>query len=892
MADVLAQHPSWQQPFADSRSLLDAFKQTLESETCAMYQAFEQGTAVETLIQQRSDLVDALLIRSFRHFFAGAADALCLVAVGGYGRRELLPHSDIDVLLLCQADTLEQQKTALEAFITFLWDTNLNIGHSVRSIDECQLQAEADITVVTNLMESRSITGNGDFHQQLMQRIGPQQIWPSKAFFRAKWDEQLARHRRFNNTEYNLEPNIKSCQGGLRDIQMIGWIAKRHFGVDNIEALVNRGFLTAEEYEIMINGQSFLLKVRFALHMINQREEDRLLFEHQTKILRYFGYQDNDRNLAVEQMMKQYYRWALALSELNDLIMQLFDETILRACEAEDVMELNPRFRIRNNHIEAANDKVFSQYPYALLEIFVLMARHSNIVGVRASTIRQLRENRHLIDDEFRNDPKNKQLFIELIRSPDYVTTQLKLMKRYGILGMYIPAFGEIIGQTQHDLFHIYTVDAHTLQVLKNARRFSYEDMREQFPIVSQVMKRMEKKDLLYLACLFHDIAKGRGGNHSVLGAQDAFTFCRQHGYSYRDSNLVSWLVKQHLLMSYTSQKKDLSDPDVIRQFALSVGDIQHLDYLFALTVADINGTNPKLWNAWRASLLRQLYYETKLALRRGLENIVDKHELIEEKQQAALTRLQEIGIEHNLVELIWSSAGDDYFLRESTNDIAWQTEAIAAQMDNSKPLILIRKSPDLLFNGATQIFIHARGNTHTFATVAAVLEQQQLSIVDARIYSSKSGYSLDTFMVLDTNGEPISHDDARVQQIKKALEEQLSDQHTMNSSINRRTPRQLRFFSIPTRTSITHDQQKGHSVLEVIAADRPGLLAIIGRIFVDFGVELITAKIATLGERVEDIFFITDKNHQPLLDAQLCDQIQQAIRERLDQQVAETSKP
>ena len=892
MSNFLANDPLWQSGFASSKLLLAAFKETLEQQTKILYRDFKHDIAVETLIQRRSELIDALLSQSFRHFFSDQIDSISLIAVGGYGRRELLPHSDIDVLLLCSQQTREANKDVLEAFITFLWDTNLDIGHSVRSLEESVNQAREDITTVTNLMESRLIIGNRDMHEKLMSLIGPEKIWPSRDFFKAKWDEQIARHRRFNNTEYNLEPNIKSCQGGLRDIQMIGWIAKRHFAVDNIEALVNRGFLTTEEYEIMIHGQSFLLKMRFALHMITRREEDRLLFEHQTHIAKYFGYQDNRKNLAIEQMMKQYYRWALALSELNDLIMQLFDETILRACEAEEIMEVNPRFRIRNNHIEAANSRVFSQSPYALLEIFVLMAKHSNIVGVRASTIRQLRENRHLIDDKFRQDPKNRQLFIELIRSPDYVTTQLKLMKRYGILGKYIPAFGEIIGQAQHDLFHIYTVDAHTLQVLKNARRFSYEDLREQFPIVSQIMKRMEKKELLYLACLFHDIAKGRGGNHSILGAKDAFDFCREHGYNMRDSNLVSWLVKQHLLMSYTAQKKDLSDPDVIREFALTVGDITRLDYLFALTVADINGTNPKLWNSWRASLLRHLYYETTLALRRGLENIVGKEELIEEKQQQARDKLAQMSIEPELIELIWSNAGDDYFLRESASDIAWQTAAIARQSDNNKPLILIRESPDLIFNGATQIFIHARGNTHTFAAVAETLEQQQLSIVDARIYASDSGYTLDTFMVLNADGEPLSHEDANINRIHEALNKRLASTDSNGRNINRRTSRQLRHFDIPTVTSITHDKHKGHSILEVITADRPGLLAIIGRIFVEFDIELINAKVATLGERVEDIFFITDKNHQPLLDDAFCSRIQQAIRQKLDEQVAQTSKP
>ena len=368
--------PPAQKSLEDKKALLQSFKATLKHETQKLYTDFENGVAVETLIQQRSDFIDQLLSLSWSHYFGEQAASLCLIAVGGYGRRELLPHSDIDVLILCEEEVLEEKKDLLESFVTFLWDTKLNIGHSVRTLPECQQQAADDITVVTNLMESRVICGDPTLHGKLLPLIRPTKIWPSKHFFRAKWDEQLARHKKFDNTEYNLEPNIKTCQGGLRDIQMIGWVAKRHFDVKSIEELVARGFLTAEEYEIMVNGQSFLLKLRFALHMITDREEDRLLFEHQTKITKYFGYEDTMGNLAVEQMMKQYYRWALALSELNEMIMQLFDETILRACEPEEVMELNPRFRIRNQHIEVTNNRVFKQSPSALLEIFLLISQH------------------------------------------------------------------------------------------------------------------------------------------------------------------------------------------------------------------------------------------------------------------------------------------------------------------------------------------------------------------------------------------------------------------------------------------------------------------------------------------------------------------------------------
>lgn len=877
--------------FENSAHLLKSCKSMLKEETRRLYHDFEQGIAVETLIQQRSDFIDKLLTLGWEFFFGNHVKSLTLIAVGGYGRRELLPHSDIDLLILCSDIELKKKQKELEAFVTFLWDTKLDIGHSVRTVNECQKKAIEDITIVTSLMESRTITGDKTLHQELMPLISPEKIWPSRKFFRAKWDEQLARHKKFNNTEYNLEPNVKTCQGGLRDIQMIGWVAKRHFGAASIDDLLSRGFITPEEYEIMVHGQSFLLKIRFALHMITGRGEDRLLFEHQMKLTKFFGYEDTVRSLAIEQMMKQYYRWALSLSELNDMIMQFFDETILRACDPEDVMEINPRFRIRNQNIEVTNNRVFKKNPSALLEIFLLIAQHDIIKHTRASTIRLIRESRHLINDKFRNNPKNKQIFVDILRSPRRVASTIKEMKRYGILGKYIPAFDDIIGQTQHDLFHIYTVDAHTIRVLKNVRRFTYEDMSDTFSIAAQIMKRLENKDLLYIACLFHDIAKGRGGNHAVLGAEDAFEFCRHHDYNFRDSNFVAWLVKNHLLMSYTSQKKDISDPEVIHDFAVTVGDMAHLDYLFVLTVADISGTNPALWNSWRASLLHNLHYETKRALRRGLDKVIHLQERIDETYQQAFEILKTTDIDMALAVLILSNAGDDYFLRETATDIAWQTEAIASRINSEAPLIIIKETPSLIFSGATQIFIHTKNHIDTFAKVVSALEELYLNIVDARIHSSNSGYTLDTYFVLDANGEPLELSENYVANIQNVLNDHLTSKEDATNSIKRRTPRQLRFFTIPTTTTITHDTNKGYSILEVITADRPGLLASIGDIFVEYGIKLINAKIATLGERVEDLFFITDSNHQPLFDEALCEKIQTSIRQRLDEQVAEISK-
>ena len=580
----------------------------------------------------------------------------------------------------------------------------------------------------------------------------------------------------------------------------------------------------------------------------------------------------------------------MSLAELNEMLMQHFDEDIIRACEPESILELNPRFRIRNGDIEAVNDRVFQRTPWAMLEMFVLMAQNPHIRSVRASTIRQIRQDRLLIDDDFRQDPRNTALFLELLRSPYRVFTQLKRMKRYGVLGRYLPEFGTVVGQMQHDLFHIYTVDAHTLLVVKNLRRFSQDDAAEHFPVVAHAVKRLPKLELLYIAGLYHDIAKGRGGDHSELGEVDAEAFCRRHQLSKWDTHLVCWLVRHHLMMSSVAQRHDISDPQVIQAFARRVGDRVHLDYLYALTVADIRATNPSLWNAWRDSLLRQLYDETKRVLRRGLENPVDKQDWIDDTQRTALELLAARGIDADTAREIWGNAGDDYFLRETAQDIAWHTEAIALH-PGEDPLVLIKKPSTREFEGATQIFVRTRDRANVFAASAIALDGLNLSIHDARIYSSSGGYAIDTFFVLDEHGKPIGDDPHLMEHIRRSLLQELSLVEHYPEEIRKRTPRQLKHFALPTRATLNNDSKPGYSVLEVITSDRPGLLARIGRIFIEFGIQLHNAKIATLGERVEDVFFITDLQGQPLTDVAQSESLLCAIREQLDAQVASTQK-
>ncbi len=863
-------------------STVPVCKHAIAHTTEALHERFRQGEDIHHLIHWRALFVDALLQGLWQQANWRGSD-IALVAVGGYGRGELHPASDIDLLFLLPGEE-PPPEGVLEAFLTQLWDIGLQVGHSVRTVEECAQQGAADITVLTNMMEARLLCGCARLFSDMQAAIGPDRLWPSAEFFAAKLAEQQARHGKFADTEYNLEPNVKSSPGGLRDVQLIGWVAQRHYGVNNLEELQGDTFLSDEELQMLNSGREFMWQVRYALHMITGREEDRLLFDHQRELAKLWGCEDSDERLAVEQFMQVYYRWAMALGQLNDVAMRNFDQAILHPDSAAQQIEVDEDFVLNNGYLDAREDDLFHRKPEALLRIFLVCAQREEIKDVGAPTLRLLREGSALIDDAFRADHVNQKTFLEILRAPVRVAQQLRRMSRTGILGRYLPEFGVIVGQMQHDLFHAYTVDAHTLEVVKHMRRFHYPESQERFPITCRVAKRLPRPELLYIAGLYHDIGKGRGGDHSELGAVDAAHFCRRHGLNQVDSNLVVWLVRNHLLMSGVAQRKDISDPDVIQQFASHVSDQLHLDYLFVLTVADINATNPDLWNAWRATLMRQLYTETTRALRRGLENPIDKQELIDNTRRTAMNLLQDRGFLPEEVDAIWEGGGEDYFLREKAEDIAWHTESIAAHGNTDAPLVLAKPGNESGFEGATQIFVHAAGRSLLFATICAELEQLDLSVQDARIYSSGTGRSLDTFFVLDSSGASISDDTGRLRHICGHLTNALLDDgENYGEIVQRRTPRQMQSFPLPTVTQLVVDESKQLSVLEVSAPDRPGLLARVGTVFARYGIDLQAAKIQTLGERVEDVFFITDRAGNPIADPTLCEQIQADIRELLD---------
>lgn len=873
-------------------SALQVVRKTLSAIQSRLADAFRAGAPVRDLVAARASLVDQVLAVLWRRQPFAASQDIALVAVGGYGRGELHPHSDIDLLILTRNGVKADWQESLSAFITLLWDLRLDIGHSVRSLEECIEAARDDVTILTNLLETRTLAGPDDMRQDLAKRVFSDEVMDDRAYFLAKREEQRRRHEKYSNTEYNLEPNLKASPGGLRDIQNIGWVCKRHFGLNQLADLTRFSILTDEEYQLLQDGETFLWELRFGLQILAGRNENRLLFDHQRALAEVMGYEDTEERLGVELMMQRYYRVVLSLSELTDLILQHLDEAILRSDEPDDIVRLNKRFQMRNRYIEALNPSVFAYAPYAILEIFVLIAQHPEIQGIRATTIRALRAHRHLIDDAFRNNIACTSLFMELLKTPHMLDDTLSYMKRYNVLGRYLPEFGDIIGQMQYDLFHTYTVDAHTLRVIRNMVRLREEESRTHYPLASRLIHRLPKIELLFIAGLYHDIAKGRGGDHSELGAADVIRFCHRHHLSQRDTQLVAWLVENHLFMSMTAQRKDISDPDIIHNFARQVPSQVHLDYLYIMTVCDISATNPKLWNTWRASLLRQLYIETKRALRRGSDNPVDRNDWIQATRSEARELLHAQKFSDAQIDEVWETLEDEYFLQDSTVDIAWQTSAIIRHGDRSEPLVLIRDTRGGPSDGYTQIVIYTAARMELFAATTAVLEQLNLNIVDARISSGLGRNSLSSYIVLDEQGKPLGKDPERRDRVKERLMEELDDPDDYPGIIERRTPRQLKHFAFPTVVTFSNDTVNYRTVMEIFTPDRPGLLARISSVLLEHRIRLVSAKVATLGERVEDVFFITNEHGEPLQDAVECGRLQSDLCRQLDEVSGAGEKP
>ena len=854
----------------------ETIRESLASAGEDLRMRFLKGDSVVDLVHARAEQIDKVLLGLWRDHIEATGAAL--VAVGGYGRGELHPGSDVDIMLLLPDALPEGAEERLSAFFTALWDIGLEVGHSARTVSQCREEAAADLTVATTLLEARLLAGPETLFDAMNEELSPANMWPSDRFFEEKRKEQIARHHRYHDTAYNLEPNVKGSPGGLRDIQMIGWVAKRHFGAATLAELVDHRFLTPVQLERLEDGQAFLWRIRFALHILTGRREDRLLFDHQKKLAEMLGYEDAVYMLAVEQLMQRYYRTVMELSRLNEMLLQLFEEAILMDPNAP-AEPLNARFQVKNGFLQTAHDDVFRRDPSALLELFLILQQNPAIRGVSAFTVGLIKRNLGLIDDEFRQNPRNHRLFLSILRAPEGVTHQLRRMNLYGVLGLYIPAFGRIVGRMQYDLFHAYTVDEHTLFVVSNLRRFALSRFDNEFPDCSEIMQSIEQPEIAYLSGLFHDIAKGRGGDHSELGAVDAEAFCLEHGLSQYEAGLVAWLVRHHLALSMTAQKKDIHDPDVINEFATLVGDPLHLDYLYLLTVADVRGTDPKLWNSWKAQLFHDLYVLTRRALRRGLENPIDRELLLSEKQAKAREILRGRGIPDESIDEVWALLNENYFLKHRVKEITWHTEWLTDSDPESEiGLVDVRRRK---IGDGIEAVLYTPRERRTFAHATAVLDELGMTIMDARIVPLDKGRSIVTLVFMEQDAR-VESDEARINKVRRALTRILTAPSDKVLDVTRKVPRQARMFTTETTVDFSRSASGDSTVLELRAADRPGLLSTIGQVFIEQGIDIEAAKIVTIGEKAEDVFYVCRESAGGALDTTQQRNLGEALLERL----------
>ena len=845
---------AWRKQLADGREELKT--------------AFLQAADVRKALERQSALVDRTLKAIFTE--TGQSARLALVAVGGYGRNMLYPYSDVDVLILLPNRVDDAIRARVEELVGVLWDIGLEIGHSVRNVAECDEESRRDITVQTTLLESRPVAGNRRLFSRFRKTIeGSLDV---ALFVEAKLLEQQQRHTRFNNTAYNLEPNVKESPGGLRDLQNILWISRAAGLGHRWSDLTRHKILTREEARQLKSHETVLAELRERLHYMASRREDRLLFDFQSALAQQYGLADTAARRASEQVMQRFYTTAKAVQLLNTIILQNLRVRIFPPTDAEP-RAINERFRVRHELLEASFG-LFRRQPAAIFEAFLLLQDHPELKGFAVPTMRALWHARDLIDPAFRRDPQNRARFMEMLRRPSGLTHTLRRMNQYGVLGRYLPSFGRIVGRMQHDLFHVYTVDEHILMVVRNLRRFAMPEMAHEYALCSRLFAEFERApDVLYVAGLFHDIAKGRGGDHSKLGMADARKFAREHGLSREDADLVTWLVEHHLIMSATAQKQDLSDSDVIRAFADRMKDDRHLVALYLLTVADIRGTSPKVWNAWKAKLLEDLFRATRRLLNPAE---APGENTLQARQERALAKLRAYAIPADAHREFWNKLDDSYFLRHDEQEIVWHSRLLYARVNTGDPVVKARLSP---LGEGLQVMIYTHDEKSLFARICGFFQSVNFNIVEAKIYTTRHGYALDSFQVMDPAKET-SHYRDLMSYIEHELSSQLRAHAALPLPSKGRPSRQVKYVTMTPEVHIRPDEKGAFYYLSVVAGDRPGLLYRIARVLDAHGINLYNAKINTLGERAEDTFLVTgealtDTKKVVQLEAELVHELQ-----------------
>ena len=825
----------------DQRCDMIELRDSLRRDRLALEQAFLQHGKAARLLKAHSELIDRHLRLIWQQM--DLPENLALIAVGGYGRGELYPKSDIDLLILLGGEPDEALQIKLHELVALLWDIGLEVGHSIRTVAECTEESK-DITVQTNLLEARLLCGNLPLFEQMSAAVA-QHLDP-REFYKAKLHEQQVRHARFDDADFNLEPNLKESPGGLRDLQTITWISRAAGLGTGWSELANAGLISNAEARQIARHDALLQTLRTRLHYLAHRREDRLMFDFQTALAEQMGIIASANRRASEHLMQRYYRTKLAVRQFNTILLQNLHDYLFR--ETPPQRALNERFRIIGNLLEIRDEQLFEHTPEAVFELFLIMQRNPELTDLTAKTLRALWRAQPHIDAAFRRNPHNRAQFMEILRQPQGVNHALRRMRQYGILGRYIPAFGRIVGQMQHDLFHVFTVDEHILMVVRNLRRFALPKHAHELPLCNKLMSEFARPEVLYIAGLFHDIAKGRGGDHSKLGKKDARLFCTHHQLSRDDSDLVVWLVEQHLTLSATAQKQDLADPEVIAGFAGKIRNERYLVALYLLTVADVQGTSPKVWNAWKGKLMEDLFHLARRYLKEG----ASANHLDEIRTQAAAT-LNLYAITPESYRLLWAQLDDSYFLDHEAQEIAWHSRQLAFRVNSITPVVKTRLSRA---GTGLQVMVYCPDQRHLFARICAFFSRMHYTIVEAKIHTTQHGYALNSFQIMEVTRSEMAYRDL-MNYIEFELTQKIVQAKPVEPIAAGRVSRQLKHFPINTKINIEKDRH-GMYILSLITGDRPGLLARLAQMLDKHDIHLHRAKINTLGSRAEDVFWIS----------------------------------
>ena len=811
----------------------------------ALREAYLLRPRPRALLRGHSSLVDRTIRAMWRELQPAAGAAL--LATGGYGRAELFPFSDIDILILLAREPSPDERSRLEFLVGQLWDVGLETGHSVRTVATCLEAAEADITVRTALLEARFLTGSRALYGKLEAALD--EAFDPASYYKAKKLEQEQRHAKHQDTPYSLEPNLKEAPGGLRDLHVIQWIARAaHIG-GGWHDLEIHGLIQHDEVRQLSRSESILQNLRIRLHYLAGRKEDRLVFDLQNALADQLGDSETATRRASEVMMQRYYRTAKTITQLNTILLQNLGARLFPKTEVE-LQSLNERFRARGELLEACDEGLFEREPLAVLESFLLMQQHRELQGMTAPTLRALWRGRRRIDARFRRDPVARLMFLQILQQPRGIVHEFRRMNQYGILGRYLPEYGHVVGQMQHDLFHVYTVDQHILMVLRNLRRFTMPELAHEFPLCSQLMSGFAHHWLLYIAALYHDVAKGRGGDHSELGSHDARIFCRRHNLAAEDEELVVFLVMNHLSMSMVAQKQDVHDPAVIHAFAERVETERRLIALYLLTVADIRGTSPKVWNAWKAKLLEDLFRASRRVL---TGEALQLDAALADKQAEATRLLRLYALSDGVKDRLWAQLDTTYFLRHDAQEIAWQTRNLHYRVNAETPVVKARLAP---FDDGLQVMIYARDRPALFARICGSFDKVNFNIVEAKIHTTRNGYALDTFLVMG-EGNGVHYRDM-INLVETELSHELEPEAPLGPPRGGRLSRRVRHFPVSPVVDIRPDERGTYQVLSIVASDRPGLLYGVARTLARYCINLHTAKINTLGDRAEDVFLIS----------------------------------